>query len=193
MAHVEKRAYAEMYGPTIGDRVRLADTDLFLQVEADYITRSAGYGEEVKFGGGKTIRDGMAQSQRTRAEGAVDTVMTNALIVDHWGIVKADIGIRDARIVAIGKAGNPDTQTGVDIIIGPGTEVISCEGHIVTAGGIDSHIHFIAPQQIDEALASGITTMLGGGTALRRARLQQPAHPAHGTSSGCYKQRTRFP
>ena len=164
MANVEKRAYAEMYGPTIGDRVRLADTDLFLQVEADYITRAAGYGEEVKFGGGKTIRDGMAQSQRTRAEGAVDTVMTNALIVDHWGIVKADIGIRDSRIVAIGKAGNPDTQTGVDIIIGPGTEVISCEGNIVTAGGIDSHIHFIAPQQIDEALASGITTMLGGGT-----------------------------
>ncbi|MFZ9988859.1 MAG: amidohydrolase family protein, partial [Burkholderiaceae bacterium] len=164
MANVEKRAYAEMYGPTIGDRVRLADTDLFLQVEADYITRAAGYGEEVKFGGGKTIRDGMAQSQRTRAEGAVDTVMTNALIVDHWGIVKADIGIRDCRIVAIGKAGNPDTQTGVDIIIGPGTEVISCEGHIGTAGGIDSHIHFIAPQQIDEALASGITTMLGGGT-----------------------------
>ena len=141
MANVEKRAYAEMYGPTIGDRVRLADTDLFLQVEADYITRAAGYGEEVKFGGGKTIRDGMAQSQRTRAEGAVDTVMTNALIVDHWGIAKADIGIRDSRIVAIGKAGNPDTQTGVDIIIGPGTEVISCEGNIVTAGGIDSHIH----------------------------------------------------
>jgi urease subunit alpha len=164
MATIGKRAYAEMFGPTVGDRVRLADTDLVIEVEADYTLRAGGYGEEVKFGGGKTIRDGMAQSQKTRAEGAVDTVMTNALILDHWGIVKADIGLKGGRIMAIGKAGNPDVQPGVDIIIGPGTEVISCEGMIVTAGGIDSHIHFICPQQIEEALASGITTMLGGGT-----------------------------
>jgi urease subunit alpha len=164
MAHIARRAYAEIFGPTVGDRVRLADTDLVIEVEEDYTLRAGGYGEEVKFGGGKTIRDGMAQSQRTRAEGAVDTVMTNALILDHWGVVKADIGLKDGRIVAIGKAGNPDVQPGVDIIIGAGTEVISCEGNIVTAGGIDSHIHFICPQQIEEALASGITTMLGGGT-----------------------------
>ncbi|MHB1121461.1 MAG: urease subunit alpha [Ramlibacter sp.] len=164
MATIGRRAYAEMFGPTTGDRLRLADTDLVLQVEDDYTLRAGGYGEEVKFGGGKTIRDGMAQSQRSRAGGAVDCVLTNALIVDHWGIVKADIGLRDGRIAAIGKAGNPDTQPGVDIVIGPGTEVISCEGCIVTAGGIDSHIHFICPQQIEEALASGITTMLGGGT-----------------------------
>ncbi len=164
MATISRRAYAEMYGPTVGDRVRLADTRLVIEVEADYTLRAGSYGEEVKFGGGKSIRDGMAQSQRARAEGAVDTVMTNALIVDHWGIVKADIGLKDGRVVGIGKAGNPDTQDGVEIIIGPGTEVISCEGNIVTAGGIDSHIHFICPQQIDEALASGITTMLGGGT-----------------------------
>jgi urease subunit alpha len=164
MATIHKRAYAEIFGPTVGDRVRLADTDLIIEVENDYTLAAGGYGEEVKFGGGKTIRDGMAQSQRTRAEGAVDTVMTNALIIDHWGIVKADIGLKDGRIVAIGKAGNPDVQSGVDIIIGPGTEIISCEGSIVTAGGIDSHIHFICPQQIEEALASGITTMLGGGT-----------------------------
>ena len=164
MAHISRSAYADMYGPTVGDRIRLADTDLFARVEADYTLRAGGYGEEVKFGGGKTIRDGMAQSQRSRAQGAMDTVLTNALIIDHWGIVKADIGLKDGRIAAIGKAGNPDTQPGVDIIIGPGTEIISCEGHIVTAGGIDSHIHFICPQQIDEALASGITTMLGGGT-----------------------------
>jgi urease subunit alpha len=153
-----------MFGPTVGDRVRLADTDLLIEVEADYTLRAGGYGEEVKFGGGKTIRDGMAQSQATRAQGAVDTVMTNALIMDHWGIVKADIGLKDGRIAAIGKAGNPDVQPGVDIIIGPGTEIISCEGMIVTAGGIDSHIHFICPQQIEEALSSGVTTMLGGGT-----------------------------
>jgi urease subunit alpha len=153
-----------MFGPTVGDRVRLADTDLIVEVEQDHTLRAGGYGEEVKFGGGKTIRDGMAQSQRTRAEGTMDTVMTNALIIDHWGIVKADIGLRDGRIAAIGKAGNPDTQPGVDMIIGPGTEIISCEGMIVTAGGIDSHIHFIAPQQIEEALCSGVTTMLGGGT-----------------------------
>ena len=164
MAHIDKRAYADMFGPTVGDRVRLADTGLVVEVEQDFTLRAGGYGEEVKFGGGKTIRDGMAQSQRTRAEGAVDTVLTNALIIEHWGIVKADIGLKDGRIAAIGKAGNPDTQPGVDIVIGAGTEVISCEGHIVTAGGIDSHIHFICPQQVDEALASGITTMLGGGT-----------------------------
>jgi len=172
MATIGKRAYAEMFGPTVGDRVRLADTDLIIEVEQDLTLRAGGYGEEVKFGGGKTIRDGMAQSQRTRdgtgsgaqAGGAVDTVLTNALIVDHWGIVKADIGLKDGRIFAIGKAGNPDTQPGVDIVIGPGTEIISCEGNIVTAGGIDTHIHFIAPQQIEEALTSGVTTMIGGGT-----------------------------
>ena len=164
MAGIGRRAYAEMFGPTVGDRLRLADTELTIEVEADYTLRSGGYGEEVKFGGGKTIRDGMAQSQVTRAQGAVDTVMTNALIMDHWGIVKADIGLKGGRIAAIGKAGNPDVQPGVDIIIGPGTEIISCEGMIVTAGGIDSHIHFICPQQIEEALSSGVTTMLGGGT-----------------------------
>ena len=173
MAQIEKRAYAEMYGPTVGDRVRLADTDLIIEVEQDHTLRAGGYGEEVKFGGGKTIRDGMAQSQRTRngplgtgaqAGGAMDCVLTNALILDHWGIVKADIGIKNSRIAAIGKAGNPDTQPGVDIVIGPGTEIIACEGMIVTAGAIDTHIHFIAPQQIEEALSSGVTTMLGGGT-----------------------------
>ncbi len=164
MAHINKRAYAEMFGPTVGDRVRLADTDLIVEVEKDFTLQAGGYGEEVKFGGGKTIRDGMSQSQRTNAQGAMDCVLTNALIIDHWGIVKADIGLKGNRIAAIGKAGNPDTQPGVDIIIGPGTEIISCEGMIVTAGGIDTHIHFIAPQQIEEALSSGITTMLGGGT-----------------------------
>jgi urease subunit alpha len=172
MATIGRRAYAEMFGPTTGDRVRLADTELVVEVEDDYTLRAGGYGEEVKFGGGKTIRDGMAQSQRTRdgsgngpeAAGAMDLVMTNALILDHWGIAKADIGIKDGRIARIGKAGNPDVQPGVDIVIGPGTEIISCEGSIVTAGGIDSHIHFIAPQQIEHALASGVTTMLGGGT-----------------------------
>ncbi|MFM8574494.1 MAG: urease subunit alpha [Limnohabitans sp.] len=164
MATIGKRAYAETFGPTVGDRVRLADTGLLIEVEKDFTLQAGGYGEEVKFGGGKTIRDGMAQSQRTNAEGAMDCVLTNALIVDHWGIVKADIGLRGQRIAAIGKAGNPDTQPGVDIVIGPGTEIISCEGMIVTAGGIDCHIHFICPQQIDEALASGVTTMMGGGT-----------------------------
>ena len=164
MASMGRRAYAEIFGPTVGDRIRLADTDLLIEVEADYTLRAGSYGEEVKFGGGKTIRDGMAQSQRMRSEGAVDCVMTNALILDHWGIVKADIGLKGGRIVAIGKAGNPDVQPGVDILIGPGTEIISCEGNIVTAGGIDSHIHFICPQQIEEASASGVTTMLGGGT-----------------------------
>jgi len=164
MATIGRRAYAEIFGPTVGDRVRLADTDLLVEVEADYTLRAGSYGEEVKFGGGKTIRDGMAQSQRTNAGGAMDLVLTNALILDHWGIFKADIGVKDGRIAAIGKAGNPDTQPGVDIVIGPGTEILSCEGSIVTAGAIDSHIHFICPQQIEEALAAGTTTMLGGGT-----------------------------
>ena len=164
MATLERRAYAEIFGPTVGDRVRLADTDLIIEVEQDHTLRAGGHGEEVKFGGGKTIRDGMAQSQRARAQGAVDTVITNALILDHWGIVKADIGLKDGRIRSIGKAGNPDVQPGVDIVIGPGTEVIAGEGHIVTAGGIDTHIHFICPQQSEEALASGITTLIGGGT-----------------------------
>ena len=164
---IGKRAYAEMFGPTIGDRLRLADTALVLEVEDDFTLRAGGYGEEVKFGGGKTIRDGMGQSQVPNGPGAheaCDLVITNALIVDHWGIVKADIGIKAHRIAAIGKAGNPDVQPGVDIVIGPGTEILSAEGMIVTAGGIDTHIHFICPQQIEEALASGITTMFGGGT-----------------------------
>src|SRR4051812_11609216 len=163
MATLQRRAYAEMFGPTTGDRVRLADTGLLVEVERDLTL----YGEEVKFGGGKTIRDGMGQSQRVNGPGrheAVDCVLTNALIIDHWGIVKADIGLRGSRIAKIGKAGNPDVQPGVDIVIGPGTEIIAAEGMIVTAGGIDSHIHFICPQQIDEALSSGVTTMLGGGT-----------------------------
>ena len=161
MPHKMKRAaYAQMFGPTVGDKVRLADTDLIIEVEKDFTT----YGEEVKFGGGKVIRDGMGQSQRSRSEGALDTVITNALILDHWGVVKADIGIKDGRIAGIGKAGNPDVQPSVDIIIGPGTEVIAGEGMIVTAGGIDVHVHYICPQQIEEALYSGLTTILGGGT-----------------------------
>ena len=159
MSTIDRHAYAEMYGPTVGDRVRLGDTELIIEVEKDHTT----YGEEVKFGGGKVIRDGMGQSQRSSAE-AVDTVITNALIVDHWGIVKADLGIKVGRIAAIGKAGNPDVQPNVNIIIGPGTEVIAGEGLILTAGGIDSHIHFICPQQVEEALMSGVTTMIGGGT-----------------------------
>jgi len=163
---LSRRAYAGMYGPTVGDRLRLADTELFIRIEEDRTV----YGEEVKFGGGKVIRDGMGQSQASRADGAVDTVITNAVIVDHWGIIKADIGLRDGRIFRIGKAGNPDVQPGVDIVVGPGTEVIAGEGRIVTAGGIDAHIHFICPQQVDEALYAGVTTMLGGGTG-----------PAHGT------------
>ncbi|WP_040592099.1 urease subunit alpha [Mesorhizobium metallidurans] len=167
MARITRAAYAQMYGPTVGDKVRLADTELFIEVEKDFTL----HGEEVKFGGGKVIRDGMGQSQVSRAQGAVDTVITNALVVDAVaGIVKADIGLRDGRIAAIGKAGNPDTQSGVTIIIGPGTEIIAGEGKILTAGGFDAHIHFICPQQIEEALMSGITTMLGGGTG-----------PAHGT------------
>ena len=165
---IDRSSYAAMFGPTTGDRVRLADTDLFVEVEEDRTI----YGEEIKFGGGKVIRDGMGQAQTSREQGAVDTVITNALIIDHWGIVKADIGIRGGRIVGIGKGGNPDTQPGVDIIVGPGTEVIAGEGRIVTAGGIDAHIHWICPQQVEEALHSGITTMLGGGTG-----------PAEGTNA----------
>jgi len=163
---IDRASYAAMFGPTVGDKVRLADTDLMIEVETDYTT----YGEEVKFGGGKVIRDGMGQSQRSRAEGAVDTVITNALVLDATGIFKADIGLRDGRIAAIGKAGNPDIQPGVDIVIGPGTEAIAGEGKILTAGGFDAHVHYICPQQVDDALMSGLTTMLGGGTG-----------PAHGT------------
>jgi urease subunit alpha len=165
---INRNSYASMYGPTIGDKIRLADTELFIEIEKDYTS----YGEEVKFGGGKVIRDGMGQSQISNAKGAVDTVITNAVILDHWGIVKADIGIKNGYIFKIGKAGNPDVQSNIDIIIGPGTEVIAGEGKIVTAGGIDAHIHFISPQQIEEALCSGITTMLGGGTG-----------PAEGTNA----------
>ncbi len=165
---ISRAAYAGMFGPTTGDRVRLADTELFIEIERDFTT----YGEEVKFGGGKVIRDGMGQSQASRREGAVDTVITNAVILDHWGIVKADIGLRDGKIAAIGKAGNPDVQPGVDIVVGPGTEAIAGEGKIVTAGGIDAHIHLICPQQVEDALYSGVTTMLGGGTG-----------PAAGTSA----------
>src|SRR6266403_3288274 len=161
MPHTMTRAaYAQMFGPTVGDKVRLADTDLVIEVEKDFTT----YGEEVKFGGGKVIRDGMGQSQVTNRKGAADTVITNALILDHWGIVKADVGLKDGRISAIGKAGNPDIQPGVTIIIGPGTEVIAGEGKILTAGGFDTHIHFICPQQVEEALMAGVTSMLGGGT-----------------------------
>src|SRR5215204_2685368 len=165
-AKMKRSVYADMFGPTTGDKVRLADTDLIIEVEKDFTV----YGEEVKFGGGKVIRDGMGQSQATRAEGAVDTVITNAVILDHWGIVKADIGLKEGRIAGIGKAGNPDIQPDVTIVIGPGTEVIAGEGKILTAGGFDSHIHFICPQQIDDALMSGVTTLLGGGTG-----------PSHGT------------
>jgi urease subunit alpha len=168
MARISRHAYADMFGPTTGDRLRLADTDLIVEVEKDFTI----YGEEVKFGGGKVIRDGMGQSQVSRAKGGVDTVITNALIIDHWGIVKADVALKDGRIAAIGKAGNPDIQPGVDIIIGPGTEIIAGEGKILTAGGIDAHIHFICPQQIEDAIAAGITTLLGGGTG-----------PATGTSA----------
>ena len=165
-AKISRAAYADMYGPTTGDKVRLADTELFVEVEKDFTV----YGEEVKFGGGKVIRDGMGQSQATRAEGAVDTVITNALVIDHTGIYKADVGLKDGVIAGIGKAGNPDTQPGINIIIGPSTEAIAGEGKILTAGGFDAHIHFICPQQVEEALMSGLTTMLGGGSG-----------PAHGT------------
>ena len=163
---ISRYDYSAMYGPTTGDKIRLADTNLIIEVERDFTT----YGEEVKFGGGKVIRDGMGQSQTARSKGAVDTVLTNALVVDHSGIYKADVGLMDGRILKIGKAGNPDTQPNVDIVIGPGTEIIAAEGKILTAGGFDSHIHFICPQQIEDALHSGVTTMLGGGTG-----------PAHGT------------
>ena len=165
---INRKSYAAMYGPSVGDKIRLADTELFIEVEKDYTS----YGEEVKFGGGKVIRDGMGQSQISNKKGAMDTVITNAVILDYWGIVKADIGIKDGYIFKIGKAGNPDIQSNIDIIIGPGTEIIAGEGKIVTAGGIDAHIHFISPQQIEEALSSGITTMLGGGTG-----------PAEGTNA----------
>ena len=168
MARITRRAYADMYGPTTGDRVRLADTDLWVEVEKDLTI----YGDEVKFGGGKVIRDGMGQSQFSQAQGAVDTVITNVLIIDHWGIIKADVAIKNGRIHAIGKAGNPDIQPGVTIIIGPGTEIIAGEGKILTAGGIDSHIHFICPQQVEEAITAGMTTLIGGGTG-----------PAAGTSA----------
>jgi urease subunit alpha len=160
MATLPRQAYADMFGPTTGDKVRLADTSLIIEIEKDFTT----YGEEVKFGGGKVIRDGMGQSQVTNADGAMDTVITNAVVLDHWGIVKGDVGIKAGRIFKIGKAGNPDVQPGVDIIIGPGTEIIAGEGKILTAGGFDTHIHFICPQQIEEALMSGVTSMLGGGT-----------------------------
>src|ERR1700741_4046162 len=165
---IPRAAYAAMFGPTTGDRLRLADTELVIEIESDRTI----YGEEVKFGGGKVIRDGMGQSQVTRAQGAVDTVITNAVVLDHWGIVKCDVGLKDGRIAALGKAGNPEIQSGVDIIIGPGTEVIAGEGKILTAGGFDSHIHFICPQQIEDAIASGVTTLVGGGTG-----------PATGTSA----------
>src|ERR1700731_1387677 len=177
MARITRQAYADMFGPTTGDRVRLADTELIIEVERDLTT----YGEEVKFGGGKVIRDGMGQSQFSQAEGAVDTVITNALIIDHWGIVKADVAITNGRITKIGKAGNPDVQPNVDIIIGPGTEIIAGEGKIITAGGIDTHIHYICPQQIEEALYSGVTTMMGGGTgpAVGTAATTCPPGPWH--------------
>mgnify|MGYP000061045410 FL=1 len=157
---IDRRTYAETYGPTVGDKVRLADTELFIEVEKDFTT----YGDEVKFGGGKVIRDGMGQSPISREDGAVDLVITNALILDWWGIVKADVGIKDGKIYKIGKAANPHIQDNVDIIIGPATEALAGEGMILTAGGIDAHIHFICPQQIETAIASGITTMIGGGT-----------------------------
>ncbi len=170
MSNISRQAYADMFGPTVGDKVRLADTELWIEVEDDLTT----YGEEVKFGGGKVIRDGMGQGQMLAAD-CVDLVLTNALIVDHWGIVKADIGVKDGRIFAIGKAGNPDIQPNVTIPIGAATEVIAAEGKIVTAGGIDTHIHWICPQQAEEALVSGVTTMVGGGTSRPRA----PVHHLH--------------
>src|SRR6185437_12906511 len=160
MVRITRSAYADMFGPTTGDRVRLADTDLFVEVERDLTV----HGEEAKFGGGKVVRDGMGQSQASQAQGAADTVINDVLIIDHWGIVKADVAITNGRIAGIGNAGNPDIQPSVDIIVGPGTEVIAGEGKILTAGGVDSHIHFISPQQVDDALASGLTTMIGGGT-----------------------------
>ncbi|HEY6086662.1 MAG TPA: urease subunit alpha [Burkholderiaceae bacterium] len=192
MAQIGRRAYAEMFGPTTGDRVRLADTELIVEVERDLTV----YGEEVKFGGGKTIRDGMGQSQRINGplpDDACDCVITNALILDHWGIVKADIGLKGSRIAAIGKAGNPDVMPGVDIVIGPGTEIIAAEGLIVTAGGIDSHIHFICPQQIEEALMSGVTTMLGGGTGPATGTLATTSTPGPSNIARMLRAADAFP
>ena len=180
MSKISRQAYADMFGPTTGDKVRLGDSELFLQVEADRTI----YGEEVKFGGGKVIRDGMGQSQ-VDSSIAMDLVITNALIVDYWGIIKADVGIKNGRIAAIGKAGNPDIQNGVDIIIGPGTEIIAGEGQILTAGGIDAHIHFICPQQIDEALASGVTTMIGGADSCSLTGIVVSRRLAIGESFHC--------
>ncbi|MDZ3991579.1 Urease subunit alpha [Pseudomonas sp. Teo4] len=178
MSRISRRAYADMFGPTVGDRVRLADTALWVEVEKDFTI----YGEEVKFGGGKVIRDGMGQGQMLAAE-AMDLVLTNALIIDHWGIVKADIGVKHGRIAAIGKAGNPDVQPGVTVPVGPGTEVIAAEGKIVTAGGIDSHIHFICPQQVEEALTSGVTTFVGGGTGPATGTNATTCTPGPGTGT----------
>jgi len=196
MTKISRRAYAEMYGPTVGDRLRLADTALIIEIEHDHTLKAGSYGEEVKFGGGKTIRDGMGQSQAQNGPGAadaMDVVITNAVIVDHWGIVKADIGIRGCRIAAIGKAGNPDVQGGVDIVIGPGTEIIAGEGMIVTPGAIDSHIHFICPQQIDEALASGVTTMIGGGTGPATGTLATTSTPGPENLARMLKAADAFP
>lgn len=193
---IGRRAYAEMLGPTVGDRLRLADTALVIEVEQDLTLRAGGYGEEVKFGGGKTVRDGMGQSQRANGPGpgdAVDTVITNVVIVDHWGIVKADIGLRGCRIAAIGKAGNPDVQDGVDIVIGPGTEIIAGEGQIVTPGAIDTHIHFICPQQIEEALMSGVTTMIGGGTGPATGTLATTCTPGPSHLATMLKAAEAFP
>ncbi|HEY1130343.1 MAG TPA: urease subunit alpha [Roseateles sp.] len=193
---ISRRAYAEMLGPTVGDKLRLADTALVIEIEQDLTLRSGGYGEEVKFGGGKTVRDGMGQSQRPNGPGAgdaVDTVITNAVVVDHWGIVKADIGLRGCRIAAIGKAGNPDVQPGVDIVIGPGTEIIAGEGFIVTPGAIDTHIHFICPQQIEEALMSGVTTLIGGGTGPATGTLATTCTPGPSHIATMLKAAEAFP
>jgi urease subunit alpha len=193
---ITRRAYAEMLGPTVGDKLRLADTALVIEIERDYTLAAGGYGEEVKFGGGKTVRDGMGQSQRPNgptAADAVDTVITNVVIVDHWGIVKADIGLRGCRIAAIGKAGNPDVQPGVDIVIGPGTEIIAGEGSIVTPGAIDTHIHFICPQQIEEALMSGVTTMIGGGTGPATGTLATTCTPGPSHIATMLKAADAFP
>ncbi|WP_343622447.1 urease subunit alpha [Roseateles puraquae] len=193
---ISRRAYAEMLGPTVGDKLRLADTALVIEIEQDLTLRAGGYGEEVKFGGGKTVRDGMGQSQRPNGPGpgdAVDTVITNAVIIDHWGIVKADIGLRGCRIAAIGKAGNPDVQPGVDIVIGPGTEIIAGEGFIVTPGAIDTHIHFICPQQIEEALMSGVTTMIGGGTGPATGTLATTCTPGPSHIATMLKAAEAFP
>ena len=186
MAKMDRHSYAQMFGPTVGDRVRLGDTELWIEVEKDYTT----YGDEVKFGGGKVIRDGMGQSQVTNDK-AMDLVITNALILDHWGIVKTDVGVKEGRIHTLGKAGNPDIQDGIDIVIGPGTEVIAGEGCILTAGGIDAHIHFICPQQVEEALMSGVTTMIGGGTGPATGTRQPPVHRGPGIWARCCRPPTR--